>query len=192
MNAATSIITTKSPYMVRTSFTVPQVNEALGTWAYKSGVRKVYTMVSDFGPGHDGEAAFQQRLQGGRRRDHRLGALSGGEPGLLRVPAARQGHRTRTRSTSGCPAAPQPAAIGKALAERGIDPKKTKVLGQGELTVRRGAEEHGRRRRSASSPPSTTTTITSRRRTRSSSPTTTPTSSATPTCSRSAATTACT
>ena len=56
MNAATSIITTKSPYMVRTSFTVPQVNEALGTWAYKSGVRKAYTLVSDFSPGHDGEA----------------------------------------------------------------------------------------------------------------------------------------
>src|ERR1044071_5670471 len=32
MNAATAIITTKSPYMVRTSFTVPAVNEALGAW----------------------------------------------------------------------------------------------------------------------------------------------------------------
>ena len=34
----------------RTSFTVPQVNEVLGTWAYKSGTKKAYTMVSDFGP----------------------------------------------------------------------------------------------------------------------------------------------
>ncbi len=51
MNAATAIITTKSPYMVRTSFTVPQLNQTLGTWAYKNGIRKVYTMVSDFGPG---------------------------------------------------------------------------------------------------------------------------------------------
>src|SRR5262249_24756152 len=56
MNAATAIITTKSPYMVRTSFTVPQLNQTLGTWAYRNGIRKVYTMVSDFGPGHDGEA----------------------------------------------------------------------------------------------------------------------------------------
>src|SRR5471030_180012 len=60
MNAATSIITTKSPYMVRTSFTVPMVNEALGAWAYKSGIRKAYTLVSDFSPGHDGETAFQK------------------------------------------------------------------------------------------------------------------------------------
>jgi branched-chain amino acid transport system substrate-binding protein len=60
MNAATSIITTKSPYMVRTSLTTPQVNQALGEWAVKKGgVKKVYTMVSDFGPGLDAEGAFQ-------------------------------------------------------------------------------------------------------------------------------------
>src|SRR5947209_8623224 len=58
MNAATSIITTKSPYMVRTSLTTPQVNASLGEWAYKTGIRKVYTMVSDFGPGIDAEGAF--------------------------------------------------------------------------------------------------------------------------------------
>src|ERR1700754_5257639 len=39
MNAATAIITTKSPYMVRTSFTVPQLNQTLGSWAYKNGTR---------------------------------------------------------------------------------------------------------------------------------------------------------
>src|SRR3989442_6581254 len=48
MKAATSIITTKSPYMVRTSLTTPQVNASLGTWAYKNGIRKAYTMLSDF------------------------------------------------------------------------------------------------------------------------------------------------
>src|SRR5438105_15096465 len=46
MNAATSIITTKSPYMVRTSLTTPQVNASLGEWAYKNGIRKAYTMAS--------------------------------------------------------------------------------------------------------------------------------------------------
>ena len=78
MNAATAIITTKSPYMVRTSFTVPQLNQTLGTWAYRNGIRKAYTMVSDFGPGHDGEAAFHKGFkdaggdrQGARRARHR-------------------------------------------------------------------------------------------------------------------------
>ena len=60
MNAATSIITTKSPYMARTSVTTPMLNQTLGTWAVKKGgAKKIYSMVSDFGPGHDAEAAFQ-------------------------------------------------------------------------------------------------------------------------------------
>src|SRR5919198_4248579 len=60
MNAATAIITTKSPYMVRTSATIPQLTETFGTWARKSGIKQVYTMVSDYGPGHDAEQAFQR------------------------------------------------------------------------------------------------------------------------------------
>jgi branched-chain amino acid transport system substrate-binding protein len=133
MNAATAIITTKSPYMVRTSFTVPQVNETLGTWAYKNGLRRVYTLVSDFGPGHDGEAAFQKGFKD-----------AGGEIiGSVRYPVANQDfapfvQRAKDASPDAIyiwvPGGPQPAAIGKALAERGIDPSKTKILGQGELT----------------------------------------------------------
>src|SRR5690242_13404770 len=61
MNAATAIVVAKSPYMVRTSFTVPQLNHTLGTWAEKNGkVTKAYTMVSDFGPGIDAEVAFSK------------------------------------------------------------------------------------------------------------------------------------
>jgi branched-chain amino acid transport system substrate-binding protein len=58
MNAATSIITTKSPYMTRVSMTLPQVTSPLGDWAYKNGIRKVYVAVADYGPGFDAEAAF--------------------------------------------------------------------------------------------------------------------------------------
>ena len=66
MNAATSIITTKSPYMARTSVTTPMLNDALGTWAVKSGgIKKVYTLVSDFGPGHDAVAAFKEAFVAG-------------------------------------------------------------------------------------------------------------------------------
>jgi len=133
MNAATSIITTKSPYMVRTSFTVPQVNEALGTWAYKNGARKAYTLVSDFSPGHDGEGSFQRAFK-----------EAGGEIiGSARYPVANQDFTAFLQRAKDMnpdvlyiwvPGGPQPAAIGKAVAERGIDLKKTKVVGQGELT----------------------------------------------------------
>src|SRR5882757_2847941 len=133
MNAATSIITTKSPYMVRTSFTVPAVNQALGTWAYKNGIRKAYTLVSDFSPGHDGEAAFQKGFKD-----------AGGEiVGSARYPVANQDftaflQRAKDMAPDAIyiwvPGGTQPAAIGKGIAERGIDKKKTKILGQGELT----------------------------------------------------------
>jgi len=134
MNAATAIITTKSPYMVRTSFTVPQLNQTLGTWAFKNGIRKAYTMVSDFGPGHDGEAAFHKGFK-----------EAGGEIiGSARYPVANQDfsafvQRAKDANADAIyiwvPGGPQPAAIGKALAERGVDARKAKVLGQGELTM---------------------------------------------------------
>src|SRR6187455_1161366 len=64
MNAATSIVTTKSPYMVRSSVTLPQVMETFGTWAAtKGGIKQSYTMVTDYGPGHDSENAFQSAFK---------------------------------------------------------------------------------------------------------------------------------
>ena len=93
MNAATSIITTKSPYIARTSSTTPQLNYTLGTWAAKNGVKTVYTMVSDYGPGHRRRNRVPDRLQGSRRHDRRLGALPGRQSGLLRLRPARQGHQ---------------------------------------------------------------------------------------------------
>jgi branched-chain amino acid transport system substrate-binding protein len=133
MNAATSIITTKSAYSVRTSVTLPQLNEPFGAWAYKTGIRKVYSMVSDYGPGHDAEAAF-----------HRGFKEAGGEiVGAVRFPVANpdfSAYVQRARDLNPeaifvfVPGGVQPAAIGKTLAERGIDPRKTRILGMGELT----------------------------------------------------------
>ena len=57
MNAAASVITTRSPYFVRMSFTLWQPAYHVGIWAAKK-YKRAYTMVSDFAPGHDAEAAF--------------------------------------------------------------------------------------------------------------------------------------
>ena len=144
MNAATAIITTKSPYMVRTSFTVPQLNQTLGPGPTRAASARPTRWCPTSARATTARRRFQG-LQGGRRRDHRLGALPGGQPGFLRLRAARQGRQPEAIYIW-TPGGPQPAAIGKALAERGIDPRKTKVLGQGELTVGGRAEEHGRGR----------------------------------------------
>src|ERR1700682_33022 len=59
MNAGTSVITTRSPYIVRTSFTLWQSSYPLGQWAAKK-FKTAYSLVSDFGPGHDSEEAFSK------------------------------------------------------------------------------------------------------------------------------------
>jgi branched-chain amino acid transport system substrate-binding protein len=133
MNAATAIITTRSPYMVRTSLTIPQLNEAFGAWAYQNGVRKAYTMVSDYGPGIDAEGAFQRAFKD-----------AGGQLlGSVRMPVANPDffpfvQRAKDLNPEAIyifiPGGAQPAAFGKALVDLGIDSKKTKILGQGEIT----------------------------------------------------------
>jgi branched-chain amino acid transport system substrate-binding protein len=133
MNAATSIITTKSPYMVRTSLTTPQLNQALGDWAAKKGgVKKAYTMVSDYGPGLDAGGAFALGFK-----------EAGGEIiGEVKMPVANPDfsafvQRAKDLNPEGIyifvPGGAQPGALGKALAERGIDARKTKVMGQLEI-----------------------------------------------------------
>jgi branched-chain amino acid transport system substrate-binding protein len=133
MNAATSIVTTKSPYMVRTSLTIPQNCEALGAWAYDNGIKKVFTLVSDYAPGHDAEAAFQRTFT----------AAGGTIVEAAHVPMANPDfsafvQRAKDSGADGIfvfiPGGSQPAALAKALVERGIDPGKVKIMGQGELT----------------------------------------------------------
>src|SRR5580692_1307136 len=78
MNAATSIITTKSPYLARTAVTLPQIDEVFGDWAAKQGIKTVYTMVSDYGPGIDAETSFIRGFT----------AAGGKVAGSVRVPVA--------------------------------------------------------------------------------------------------------
>ena len=142
MNAAASIVTTKSPYMARVSFTLPQLNEPLGIWAYKNGVRKVYSMVADFAAGHDAEAAFQGAFK-----------AAGGEIiGSVRYPVNNPDFSAFVQRAKDAnpeaifvfvPGGSQSPAIAKALADRGIDPRKTKVMSQMELADEQALKNMG-------------------------------------------------
>jgi branched-chain amino acid transport system substrate-binding protein len=132
MNAATSVITTKSPYIVRTSLTIPQLENAFGQWAYKFGIRKVYTMVSDYGPGIDAETWFTKGFKD-----------AGGEiVGAVRMPIASADFSAFVQRAKDVgpeaififiPGGTQPAAMTKAMQERGFPAGK--ILGQGEITM---------------------------------------------------------
>jgi branched-chain amino acid transport system substrate-binding protein len=132
MNAATSIITAKSPYIARTSLTIPQLEYPFGQWAFKNGLKKIYTMVSDYGPGLDAETWFQKGFKD-----------AGGEiVGSVRMPVANPDfsafvQRAKDVNPEGIfifiPGGAQPIAITKAFQERGFPGDK--ILGQGEITM---------------------------------------------------------
>ena len=71
MAAGTSAITQASPFIVRTSFTLPQATVPIADWAAKNGIKKAVSLVADFGPGFDAEKFFdsQFRLNGGEMLD---------------------------------------------------------------------------------------------------------------------------
>ncbi len=65
MNAAGSVITTKSNYITRVSMTIAQNSAPMGTWALKNGIKRVVTVVGDYNPGIDAEAAFKNTFAAG-------------------------------------------------------------------------------------------------------------------------------
>lgn len=64
-NAATSSTLEKSPYLLRVSYTLPQISVPIARYALDKGVKKVVTIISDYAPGADSEAAFSQAFKAG-------------------------------------------------------------------------------------------------------------------------------
>lgn len=62
MGAATATVTEASPFIVRTGFTLPQVTEPMAEWAAREGIKRVVTLVTDYGPGIDAENSFKNRF----------------------------------------------------------------------------------------------------------------------------------
>jgi branched-chain amino acid transport system substrate-binding protein len=143
MNAATSIVTEQSPFIVRTSLTIPQLNYAFGKWAFEEGgVTEAYTLVADYGPGHDAEASFSRGFT----------EAGGTIVGSDRTPVANPDfaayvQRVRDANPQAVyvfvPGGAQPAAIAKALVDRGLTPPDTKIFAQGELTHPEALESMG-------------------------------------------------
>jgi branched-chain amino acid transport system substrate-binding protein len=143
MNAATSIITEQSPYIVRTSMTIPQLNYVFGRWAFEqSGVKKAYTLVSDYGPGHDAERSFSRGFT------EAGGTILGSDRTPVTTPDfSAFVQRVKDKNPEAVyifvPGGGQPAAIGKALVDRGLAPPRTKIFAQGELTHPEALESMG-------------------------------------------------
>jgi branched-chain amino acid transport system substrate-binding protein len=132
MAAATSSITEASPYIVRSSFTLPQVSVALADWAPKNGIKKVVSLVTDYGPGIDAEKYFKERLQfnGGQVTESLRVPLRNPDfaPFLQKVRDAKPDALfVFVPSGAG-------AAVMKQFLERGMDKAGIKLIATGDVT----------------------------------------------------------
>lgn len=131
MSAATSIITERSPYMVRTAQVVPQIVAPFAEWAAKQGIKKVATLVTDYGPGHDVEKWFSDTFK-----------AAGGEVENLRVPLANPDFSPFLQKVAD--SKPQallvfvPSGVGaqfmKQFVERGMDKSGIRLIATGDVT----------------------------------------------------------
>ena len=132
MAAATSVVTEASPYIVRTSFTVPQVVVTLADWASKNNIKRVVSLVTDYGPGIDSEKYFNQRFM----------ANGGQVIETLRVPLRSPDFAPFLQRVRD--AKPDalftfvPAGVGSALmkqfSERGLDKAGIRLIAEGSVT----------------------------------------------------------
>ncbi len=133
MNAGTAVITTRSPYIARTSFTLWQSSYPLGQWASKK-FKTAYSLVSDFGPGHDSEEAFVKAFTEG----------GGKMLGNVRVPLqnpdwAAYMQRVKDAKPDALmvfiPAGKTATAVMKNFSDLGLAQAGIKLIGPGDITT---------------------------------------------------------
>jgi branched-chain amino acid transport system substrate-binding protein len=126
------MITEQSPYIVRTSFTLPQVAVSIAEWAAKNKIKKVVTLVTDYGPGIDAEKFFKSQFQlnGGQIVAEIRSPLRSPDfaPFLQKVRDANP-DALFVFLPSG-----QGAVFMKQFAERGLDKSGIKLIATGDVT----------------------------------------------------------
>jgi branched-chain amino acid transport system substrate-binding protein len=134
MNAGTALITTKSPYIARTSFTMWQSSYPLGEWAARNGVSKAYTAVTDYGPGIDAEAAFTKGFT----------AAGGRVVGSVHMPLANPDYvpfmqRAKDAAPDAVfvfvPGGKDATALMKVFGELGLKAAGIKLIGPGDIST---------------------------------------------------------
>lgn len=133
MNAATSSVTEKSPYIVRVSMTLPQGSWAMAKWAAENGIKSAYTLVADYGPGHDAEVQFKKTFT----------ELGGKIVGEVRTPVNTADYAAYLERVKDAkpdamftfvPPGSSMVALMKGFRELGLDKAGIQAIGPGDLT----------------------------------------------------------
>jgi branched-chain amino acid transport system substrate-binding protein len=130
--AGTSIITEKSPYIARTSFTLAQSTVPMADWAAQNGIKKVVTMVSDYAPGADAENSFTSEFtaKGGQVIEAIRFPLANPDfSPFLQKAADDKPDAVFVFVPSG-----QGGAFVKQFVEKGLDKAGIKIIGPGDVT----------------------------------------------------------
>ena len=130
--AGTSIITERSPYIARTSFTLAQSTVPMADWAAQNGIKKVVTMVSDYAPGADAEKSFKDEFtaKGGEVIDSIRFPLANPDfAPFLQKAADQKPDAIFVFVPSG-----QGGVFVKQFVERGLDKAGIKIIGPGDVT----------------------------------------------------------
>jgi branched-chain amino acid transport system substrate-binding protein len=132
MAAGTSSITEASPFVTRTSVTLPQVAVGMAEWSNKNGIKKVMTLVADYGPGIDAEKFYADRVtlnSGNVLEKLRTPLRSPDFAPVLQKVRDNKPDALFVFLPSG-----QGAQFMKQFAERGLDKLGVRLIGSGEIT----------------------------------------------------------
>src|ERR1700743_1864167 len=131
MAAGTSIITERSPYIVRTSFTLAQSSTIIGDWAVKNGIKKVATLTSDYAPVNDALNFFKEHFVAGGREGVQWGQVALANPDF--APFLQRMKDSKPDAMFVFVPAGQGGNFMKQYAERGLDKAGIKVIGPGDV-----------------------------------------------------------
>jgi branched-chain amino acid transport system substrate-binding protein len=132
MAAATSVIPQRSPFIVRSGFTLPQITGPIADWARKNKINRVVTMVADYGPGLDAEKTFVKRFTdgGGTIVESIRTPLS--NPDF--APFLQRAKDAKPDALFVFVLAGQGTAVMKQFAERGLAEAGIRLIGTGDVT----------------------------------------------------------
>ena len=132
MVSGASITVDRSPYMVRTGFTLGQSSAVIADWAVQNGARKVITIVNDWAPGLEAEAAFKDRISkgGGQIMESMRIPLANPDFAPFLQRARDLGPDTLFAYFPGN----QAGVFAKQFLERGMDKSGIRLVGPGDLT----------------------------------------------------------
>jgi branched-chain amino acid transport system substrate-binding protein len=131
MAAGTSVITERSPYIVRTSFTLGQSSIIIGDWAAKNGIKKVATLTSDYAPGKDALKFFKEHFTKGGGQIVEEVSVPLANPDF--APFLQRMKDAKPDAIFVFVPAGQGGVFMKQYAERGLDKAGIKVIGPGDV-----------------------------------------------------------